>query len=278
MMWIKKFGHTSTSLELSPTSTKTTTHSTCAPLSTQPFLAQHHLYPYMPTSSNQKGGLKVKKPRLSLASTIAFGGFIDKIRWDWTIDKAILSMEIKITNITYISNWPETFPHYNHTQQTITIPQNLTHEQHQLKHNGIITNPTKNDPSKKTPHPHHSNTLQKQWATKKNSVPLISWTMTTKLHLMNTRKNEKMGCTFLHVPYVYRLIENVSSFYTIFFVINNIHTFVHQGKCSYFCFGLFQLPFSFQCYLCFSFGLGWLCLFPVLILTLHWTLCVFTFI
>ena len=130
-------------------------HSTTSPLPLHAYFIKSERWP------------EGKKPWLLLASTIAFGGFIDKIWWDWTIDKAILSMEIKITNITYISNWPETSPHYNHTQQTITIPQNLTHEQHHLKHDGIITNPTKNDPSKKTPHPHHSNTLQKQWATKK---------------------------------------------------------------------------------------------------------------
>jgi len=47
-----------------------------------------------------------KKPRLSIGSTVAFGGFIDRIRRERNIDKAILSMEIEIANIAYISNRP----------------------------------------------------------------------------------------------------------------------------------------------------------------------------
>ena len=75
------------------------TQYTALPQTTSPLL----LHTYFIKS---KGWPKGKKPWLS-----TFGGFIDKIQQDWTIDKAILSMEIKITNIAYISNWPETSPH-----------------------------------------------------------------------------------------------------------------------------------------------------------------------
>jgi hypothetical protein len=51
-----------------------------------------------------------KKPRLSVGSTIAFGGFIDRIRRERNIDKAVLSMEIEVANIAYISNRPENSP------------------------------------------------------------------------------------------------------------------------------------------------------------------------
>jgi hypothetical protein len=49
-----------------------------------------------------------KKPTLSLGSTIAFGGFIDRIRRERSIDKAMLSMEIEVANIAYITNCPNT--------------------------------------------------------------------------------------------------------------------------------------------------------------------------
>ena len=140
------------------------------------------LYAYFIES---KRWLESKKPRLSIASTITFGGFIAKIRWDQTIDKAILSMEIKITNIAYISNWPEISPHYEffptptHTQQTIMIPQELTLKQQLLEHNGIITNPQKqplkeNTPSTSQQHP--TETMSHE----KNSIPLIPLTNTKK--------------------------------------------------------------------------------------------------
>lgn len=51
-----------------------------------------------------------KGPKLSIGSTIAFGGFIDRIRRERNLDKAVLSMEIEITNIAYISNRPENSP------------------------------------------------------------------------------------------------------------------------------------------------------------------------
>ena len=53
-----------------------------------------------------------KGPKLSIASTIAFGGFINRIRQEQNLDKAVLSMEIEITNIAYISNCPENSPNH----------------------------------------------------------------------------------------------------------------------------------------------------------------------
>ena len=55
-----------------------------------------------------------KKLTLSLGSTIAFGGFIDRIRREHSIDKAMLSMEIEVANIAYIATRLNTQNSPNH--------------------------------------------------------------------------------------------------------------------------------------------------------------------
>ena len=87
-----------------------------------------------------------KKPTLSLGSTIAFGGFIDRIRQEHNIDKAMLSMEIEIANIAYITNRQNSpsrryFSFRMSAKKTNITLQILILEQQLLEHDGITTNP-----------------------------------------------------------------------------------------------------------------------------------------
>ena len=111
MTSMKKFGHTLMSPVLSPISIKMTTLLTCALHNMLPCLTPTSsplpLYGYFVESKRWGEG---KGPKLSIGSTIAFGGFIDRIQWEWNLDKAVLSMEIEIANIAYISNCPKNSP------------------------------------------------------------------------------------------------------------------------------------------------------------------------
>jgi len=87
-----------------------------------------------------------KKPTLSLGSTIAFGGFIDRIQQEHNIDKAMLSMEIEIANIAYITNRQNSpsrryFSFRTSAKNTNITLQILILEQQLLEHDGITTNP-----------------------------------------------------------------------------------------------------------------------------------------
>ena len=110
-----------------------------------------------------------KKPTLSIRSTIAFGGFVDRIRRERNVEKPISSMEIEIANIAYISNRPEPSPNREHptikirsTHKTHTTAYRIQHSSNNITNTMelCIINLLKQKITKKTHHLPHNKPRQ----------------------------------------------------------------------------------------------------------------------
>ena len=161
MTLMKKFGRTLTSLVLSPTSIKMTTLSTCALHNTLPCLALLHLFPYMATLWNQKGGVKVKDPScpldplsLSVASSTESDGneTLIKLCYLWRLKSQTL-LTFPIAPKIHLTVSPLFFKMYLHTNSML---QDLILERQLLEHDGITINPRKKGAAKNTLHPHQN--------------------------------------------------------------------------------------------------------------------------
>ena len=105
-MLMKKSSHTSTWQELSQNLMLMTTLSTCAQHNTLLCLTLLHLSLYMATSLNQKVGWRQKT--LTLHRIHYHLQLLHWLNSTRTLhQQTISSVEIEVTNIAYISNWPD---------------------------------------------------------------------------------------------------------------------------------------------------------------------------